>query len=74
MRANPAVEVAASGNDTYQIYRNASVDSCHPPSGSTESTFACELNFNSGVSGTVGHAGFIRTANTACKIAVEAEL
>ena len=75
MRSNPAVEIAASGADTYLIYRNGAVDYASPPSASFESKYSMEVSFGTGVSGTAGHAGFIRTdQNSSCKIAAEAEL
>ena len=73
MRASPTIEVT-SGTNYYQFIRNIGADNIDDFFLQMTSNRIVEINNTSDISGTSGHAGFIRTNNTASKFALKAEL
>ena len=73
MRTFPTLEIVNSSN-YYSIYRNGAADLFETLTISKASTRAVEVYNTTAVSGTAGHAGFIRTYNANAKFALKAEL
>ena len=73
MRTFPTLEIV-SGTNYYNLYRNSGVDSVDDFILNKVGLNKIEFYNNSDVSGTAGHAVFIRTANSAAKFALTAEL
>jgi hypothetical protein len=73
MRASPTIEVT-SGTNYYQFIRNIGADNIDDFFLQMTSNRIVEINNTSDISGTSGHAGFIRTNNAASKFALKAEL
>jgi hypothetical protein len=73
MRTFPTVEVVNSSN-YYGLYRNGAVDLFEKFTINKASPRAIEVYNDTAISGTAGHAGFIRTYNANAKFAVVAEL
>jgi hypothetical protein len=75
MRAAPSLEIVdGDPNNYYNFYRNNTADGCFDFSLNKVSTGVVEFYNETEVSGTAGHAGFIRTANASAKFALTAEL
>jgi len=74
MRTAPSV-VYVSGTDYYKISRNGATDNFNDISGGGSASLnEISLYNNSQVSGTGGHAGYIRTNNASSSIALNSEL
>ena len=73
MRAAPTLTVA-SGTNYYILYRNGSNDQFDNFASEFISTEQMSCFKNSGVSGTAGQAGILRTNNSAAKVEMSAEL
>ena len=73
MRAAPTLTVA-SGTNYYILYRNGGNDQFNNFASEFISTEQMSCFKNSGVSGTAGQAGILRTFNSAAKVEVSAEL
>tara|TARA_R100001224_G_scaffold74117_1_gene45511 strand:+ start:5 stop:1141 length:1137 start_codon:yes stop_codon:yes gene_type:complete len=73
MRAAPTLTVA-SGTNYYVLYRNGGNDQFDNFASEFISTEQMSCFKNSGVSGTAGQAGILRTFNSAAKVEVSAEL
>ena len=74
MRATPTLS-ATSGTNFYEFLRNNASDSFDSLTiGTRTSTTIGEIASSSGLSGTAGQAGWIRTDNAAAKVSFSAEL
>ena len=73
MRTTPTLEIV-SATGYYTFYRNGGSDVVDDFALTKWGTRVLEFYNNSDISGTAGHAGFIRTSNSAAKFAVTAEL
>jgi len=73
MRTTPTLEIVSATN-YYNFYRNGGGDGVDDFALTKWGTRVIEFYNNSDISGTAGHAGFIRTANSAAKFALTAEL
>ena len=73
MRTTPTLEIV-SATGYYTFYRNGGGDVVDDFALTKWGTRVLEFYNNSDISGTAGHAGFIRTSNSAAKFAVTAEL
>ena len=73
MRTTPTLEIVSATN-YYTFYRNGGGDSVDDFALTKWGTRVLEFYNNSDISGTAGHSGFIRTANSAAKFALTAEL
>ena len=71
MRSSPSIEITSS---TYYLYRNNAADGVDDFTLSKVAPNRVEFYNNTDVSGTNGHAVFIRTANSSAKFALKAEL
>ena len=74
MRAVPTI-VYVSGTDYYKIIRNSATDNFNDiAGGGVASLNEVSLYNNSQVSGTAGHAGYVRSNNASASIALNSEL
>ena len=74
MRTSPSLDYV-NGTDYYKYFRNASNDPFDTLAiGSRKNTRAVEFQINTGISQTIGHEGWIRTANASAYAALDAEL
>ena len=73
MRAVATLE-QVTGTGYYNHFRNAAVDAFDELESDTSTARAVELHVGSGISGTAGHAGWVRTGNASSHVAVSAEL
>jgi len=73
MRTTPTLEIVSATN-YYTFFRNGGGDTVDDFTLTKWGTRVIEFYNNSDVSGTAGHSGFIRTANSAAKFALTAEL
>jgi hypothetical protein len=74
MRATPSLDIV-TGTNYYEIYRNNTFDGFNTFTTNTASnTRYFEIRALSGVSGTAGQAGWLRTANVSSYIAIDSEL
>ena len=72
MRSAPSVS-SVSGTDYYGINVNSTLDSFNQITASDITPKSCQLAAASGVSGTAGQAGNMRTNNTSAKVTADAE-
>ena len=73
MRTTPTLEIVSATN-YYTFFRNGGGDTVDDFALTKWGTRVIEFYNNTDISGTAGHAGFIRTANSAAKFALTAEL
>jgi len=73
MRAVATLE-QVTGTGYYNHFRNGGVDAFDELESDTSTARAMELHVGSGISGTAGHAGWVRTGNASSHVAVSAEL
>jgi len=73
MRATATLE-QVTGTSYYIHYRNGTGDSFNELESDTSTARAMEFHVDSEISGTAGHAGFLRTQNASSHVAVSAEL
>ena len=73
MRSSPSIEIV-QGTGYYNLYRNNNADAVDDFTLTKITHNRVEFYNNSEVSGTAGHAVWIRTANSSAKFALKAEL
>ena len=74
MRTSPSIDYV-TGTGYYKYFRNATNDAFDTLTlGTRKTTRAVEFHVNSGLSHTIGHEGWIRTANASAYVALDAEL
>ena len=74
MRTAPAIDYV-TGTDYYKFFRNATNDPFDVLTvGGRKTTRAVEFHVNAGISHTIGHEGWLRTANASAYVALDAEL
>ncbi|MAO23490.1 MAG: hypothetical protein CMJ25_22305 [Phycisphaerae bacterium] len=73
MRAVATLE-QVTGTNYYIHFRNGTGDSFNELESDTSTARAIELHVDGAISGTAGHAGWIRTTNASAHVAVSAEL